>query len=62
MAQGPRKLRYAVIGAGMAGILAAIKLKQAGEEFVLYEKAAKLGGTWRENRYPGLTCDVPAHA
>ena len=57
-----RPLRYAVIGAGMAGILAAIKLKQRGEHFVVYEKAAKIGGTWRENRYPGLTCDVPAHA
>lgn len=62
MADQARKLRFVVIGAGMAGILAAIKLKQAGEDFVLYEKAARLGGTWRENRYPGLTCDVPAHA
>ncbi len=57
-----RKLRYAVIGAGMAGVLAAIKLKERGEEFTVYEKAGRLGGTWRENRYPGLTCDVPAHA
>ena len=56
-------LRYAIIGGGMAGILAAIKLKQRGEtNFTLFEKAASLGGTWRENRYPGLTCDVPAHA
>ena len=55
-------LRYAVIGAGMAGVLAAIKLKERGEEFAVYEKADRLGGTWRENRYPGLTCDVPAHA
>ncbi len=58
----PRKLRYAIIGAGMAGILAGIKLKERGEDFTIYEKADKLGGTWRENRYPGLTCDVPAHA
>ncbi len=62
MTNEPRKLRYAIIGAGMAGILAGIKLKQRGEQFTIYEKAAKLGGTWRENRYPGLTCDVPAHA
>ena len=56
-------LRYAIIGGGMAGILAAIKLKQNGEtNFTLFEKAESLGGTWRENRYPGLTCDVPAHA
>ncbi len=57
-----RKLKTVIVGAGMAGILAAIKLKQRGEDFVVLEKAAKIGGTWRENRYPGLTCDVPAHA
>lgn len=55
-------LRYAIIGAGMAGVLAAIKLKQKGESFTVFEKADKIGGTWRDNRYPGLTCDVPAHA
>lgn len=55
-------LRYAVIGAGMAGILAGVRLKQRGESFTIYEKSARLGGTWRDNRYPGLTCDVPAHA
>ena len=58
-----KKLRIAVIGAGMAGILAAIRLQQAGKhEVVVYEKADRIGGTWRENTYPGLTCDVPAHA
>jgi cation diffusion facilitator CzcD-associated flavoprotein CzcO len=47
----------------MAGVLAAIKLKERGDaQFTVYEKAASIGGTWRENRYPGLTCDVPAHA
>jgi cation diffusion facilitator CzcD-associated flavoprotein CzcO len=60
--RGQQGLRHAVIGAGMAGVLAAIKLKQRGEDFTVFEKAAKIGGTWRENRYPGLTCDVPAHA
>ena len=55
-------LRFAVVGAGMAGILAAIKLKERGENFTVFEKADRIGGTWRENRYPGLTCDVPAHA
>lgn len=60
---GSRALRYAIIGAGMAGILAGVRLRQRGEEdFVIYEKGASVGGTWRENRYPGLTCDVPAHA
>jgi cation diffusion facilitator CzcD-associated flavoprotein CzcO len=57
-----RSLRFAVIGAGMAGILAAIKLEQAGyDDFTVYEKADALGGTWRENTYPGLSCDVPSH-
>jgi cation diffusion facilitator CzcD-associated flavoprotein CzcO len=58
-----RKLSYAIIGAGMAGILAAIKLRQQGaENVIVFEKAAQLGGTWRDNRYPGLTCDTPSHA
>lgn len=58
-----RKLRFAIIGAGMAGILAAIKLRESGHEQVtIYEKADRIGGTWRENTYPGLNCDVPAHA
>jgi cation diffusion facilitator CzcD-associated flavoprotein CzcO len=57
------RLRYIIIGAGMAGILAGIRLREKGEnDFAIYEKGAKIGGTWRENRYPGLTCDVPAHA
>ncbi|ARS29345.1 flavin-containing monooxygenase [Sphingomonas sp. KC8] len=56
-------IRVAVIGAGMAGILAGIKLKEAGlSNFRIYEKADRIGGTWRENSYPGLTCDVPSHA
>ena len=56
------RLRFLVIGAGMSGILAAIKLRQAGfSDVVLYEKAARLGGTWRENTYPGIACDVPSH-
>jgi cation diffusion facilitator CzcD-associated flavoprotein CzcO len=58
----PRELRCAVIGAGMAGILAAIKLGEAGlDDFTVFEKADRVGGTWRENRYPGLSCDVPSH-
>jgi cation diffusion facilitator CzcD-associated flavoprotein CzcO len=57
-----RPLRFAVIGAGMSGILAAIKLHEAGyTNVVLYEKADRLGGTWRENTYPGIACDVPSH-
>jgi cation diffusion facilitator CzcD-associated flavoprotein CzcO len=60
---GPRTdLRFIIIGAGMSGILAAIKLKEAGlHDLVIYEKADRLGGTWRENTYAGVTCDVPSH-
>lgn len=58
----PAKPRIAIIGAGMAGILSAIRLGDAGlDDFVLYEKADRVGGTWRENRYPGVGCDVPSH-
>ena len=54
--------RFAIIGAGMSGILTAIKLKQRGiRDFAIYEKAGGLGGTWRDNTYPGLSCDVPSH-
>jgi len=60
--QGKQDLRIVIIGAGMAGILSAIKLREAGyTDYVIYEKAETLGGTWRENTYPGLACDVPAH-
>src|SRR6266542_2210802 len=46
----------------MAGILAAIKLAEAGlTDFTVYEKADRVGGTRRENTYPGLSCDVPSH-
>jgi len=56
-------LRIVVIGAGMAGILCAIKLREAGySDITIYEKADRVGGTWRENTYPGLTCDVTSHA
>jgi cation diffusion facilitator CzcD-associated flavoprotein CzcO len=55
-------LRCLVVGAGMSGILAAIKLEEAGfDDVVIYEKADRLGGTWRENTYPGIACDVPSH-
>jgi cation diffusion facilitator CzcD-associated flavoprotein CzcO len=62
MDQQGRPLRCAVIGAGMAGILSAVKLSEAGiTDFTVYEKADRVGGTWRENTYPGLSCDVPSH-
>lgn len=59
---GARSLRVGVIGAGMAGILAVIKLREAGiTDIVCFEKAGRVGGTWRENTYPGIGCDVPSH-
>jgi cation diffusion facilitator CzcD-associated flavoprotein CzcO len=61
-AERGRPLRFAIIGAGMAGILSAIRLREAGfDDFTIYEKADQPGGTWRENTYPGIACDVPSH-
>jgi cation diffusion facilitator CzcD-associated flavoprotein CzcO len=55
-------LKFVIVGAGMAGILSAIKLREAGfTDVTVYEKADRLGGTWRENTYPGIACDVPSH-
>ncbi len=46
----------------MSGILSAIKLQEAGlDNYAIYEKAERLGGTWRENEYAGVACDVPSH-
>lgn len=57
-----RELKVVVLGAGMAGMLAGIQLQKRGyRNAVIYEKADRVGGTWRENTYPGLTCDVPSH-
>jgi cation diffusion facilitator CzcD-associated flavoprotein CzcO len=50
-----------IVGAGFSGIGMAIKLKQAGvDDFVVLEKASRVGGTWRDNQYPGCACDVPS--
>jgi cation diffusion facilitator CzcD-associated flavoprotein CzcO len=57
-----RAPRFVVVGAGMAGILSAVRLVEAGfTDVTVYEKADSLGGTWRENTYPGVACDVPSH-
>jgi cation diffusion facilitator CzcD-associated flavoprotein CzcO len=54
--------RIAIIGAGFSGLGAAIRLKAAGiEDFVVFERATEVGGTWRANSYPGAQCDVPSH-
>lgn len=55
-------VRVAVIGTGFAGLGMAVALKRAGiDEFVLLERADDVGGTWRDNTYPGCACDVPSH-
>lgn len=54
--------RVAILGAGLSGVGMAIQLKRAGlSSFTIYEKGEALGGTWRENHYPGAGCDVPSH-
>jgi cation diffusion facilitator CzcD-associated flavoprotein CzcO len=51
-----------IIGSGFAGLCMAIRLKQAGyHQFLILEKNDDLGGTWRDNTYPGCACDVPSH-
>ncbi|HXL98518.1 MAG TPA: NAD(P)/FAD-dependent oxidoreductase [Rhizomicrobium sp.] len=58
----PADLDVAIIGAGFSGLCMAIHLKKAGyKSFTIFEKAGDLGGTWRDNRYPGCACDVPSH-
>lgn len=52
----------AIVGAGFAGLCIAIRLKRAGiHAFTIYERSDTIGGTWRENTYPGAGCDVQSH-
>ncbi|KRB36765.1 flavin-containing monooxygenase [Microbacterium sp. Root180] len=56
------RVEVAIVGAGFAGIGVAIALQRAGrDDIVLLERGASVGGTWRDNTYPGIACDVPAH-
>lgn len=50
-----------IIGGGMSGVLAGIRLKQAGINFTILEKNSNVGGTWYENRYPGCRVDIASH-
>ena len=62
MTQQQQHHRIAIVGTGFSGLGMAIRLKQQGEEdFVLLERAGDIGGTWRDNTYPGCRCDVPSH-
>ena len=58
----PRHVDTLIIGSGFAGLGAAIKLTKAGKkDFVVIERGHDVGGTWRDNTYPGAACDVPSH-
>ena len=58
----PAHVRVAVVGSGFSGLGTAVRLAQAGiEDFVVLERAGSVGGTWRDNAYPGCACDVPSH-
>ncbi|MBF6436705.1 flavin-containing monooxygenase [Nocardia cyriacigeorgica] len=60
--QPTRHLRTIIIGSGFAGLGLAIRLSQQGrQDFLVLERGADVGGTWRDNTYPGAACDVPSH-
>lgn len=57
-----QRVRIAILGAGMSGLCMAIQLRKRGiTDFIVLEKADSVGGTWRENTYPNIACDVPSH-
>ena len=56
------ELAAIVVGAGFSGLCAGVQLRRAGiEDFVILEQAGGVGGTWRDNSYPGAACDIPSH-
>jgi cation diffusion facilitator CzcD-associated flavoprotein CzcO len=64
MADTPQTMHtpIAIVGSGFAGLGMAIRLKREGrDDFVVLERADAVGGTWRDNTYPGCQCDVPSH-
>jgi 4-hydroxyacetophenone monooxygenase len=60
-AEARQRFRVLVIGAGMSGLLAAIRLEEAGIPYVVVEKNERVGGTWLENTYPGCRVDIANH-
>ncbi|HJQ03256.1 MAG TPA: NAD(P)/FAD-dependent oxidoreductase [Jatrophihabitans sp.] len=57
----PEQVEVFIVGAGFAGLGAAIKLAESGEQdFLCIDRGAEVGGTWRDNSYPGATCNVPS--
>ncbi|MGW0179503.1 NAD(P)-binding protein, partial [Nocardia sp. NPDC003345] len=62
VANRPRHLRTIIVGSGFAGLGLAIRLTQQGrDDFLVLERGSDVGGTWRDNTYPGAACDVPSH-
>ncbi|WP_405582543.1 flavin-containing monooxygenase [Streptomyces sp. NBC_01190] len=62
MDDGLHHVRVAVIGSGFSGLGAGVRLRREGiTDFVILERADAVGGTWRDNSYPGCACDVPSH-
>lgn len=58
----PTDASVIILGAGFGGLCMAIKLWESGQrDFLVLEKAGSLGGTWRDNTYPGCACDIPSH-
>ncbi len=56
------RCEVAILGAGLGGLGLAARLKAAGRDaFVVFEQADRIGGTWRDNTYPGCACDIPSH-
>lgn len=61
-ANGLRHVPIAIVGSGFSGIGMGMRLAQLGwDGFLIFEREADLGGTWRDNAYPGCQCDVPSH-
>jgi len=57
-----RAMKVLIVGAGASGIILGARLKRLGIDFSIVEKASEVGGTWRDNRYPGCGVDTPNHA
>jgi cation diffusion facilitator CzcD-associated flavoprotein CzcO len=62
MTENVQRVDVAIVGSGFAGLGAAVRLRGARrEDFLILEKGDTLGGTWRDNTYPGCACDVQSH-
>jgi cation diffusion facilitator CzcD-associated flavoprotein CzcO len=58
----PRNVDVLIVGSGFSGLCLGVRLRQSRQNsFLIIEKGADIGGTWRDNRYPGCACDIPSH-